>query len=153
MTGISWLDYSVMGNEVWRYGAVVLIFLASFLFYRLARALLLRTKARSGDTNGRQATFTAVLALLRGGLPVLAVWVSIHLFRIPESVKAVIDRFFLAILTLLIIYLLARAVDAMVAILKVRAAKAESPLDDKLVPLAGKVAKGLIWGIGILLLL
>jgi len=142
-----------MGNEVWRYGAVVLIFLASFLFYRLVHALLLRTKARSGDTNGRQATFAAVVGLLRGGLPVLPVWLSIHFFRVPESVKAVIDRFFLAILTLLSIYLLARAVDAMVAILKVRAAKTASPLDDQLVPLAGKVAKGLIWGIGLLLFL
>jgi len=153
MTGISWLDYSLMGNEAWRYGAVILLFAASFLLYRLVRALSLRMSAHLGDKNGRQATFTAVLSLLRGGLPVLAVWASIHLFRIPESVKATIDRFFLAILTLLIIYLLAKAVDAMVAILKVRAAKTPSPLDDQLVPLAGKVAKGFIWGIGLLLFL
>jgi MscS family membrane protein len=153
MTGISWLDYSLMGNEAWRYGAVVLLFVASFLLYRLVRALSLRISARLGDKNGRQATFTAVLSLLRGGLPVLAVWASIHLFRIPESVKATIDRFFLAILTLLIIYLLAKAVDAMVAILKVRAAKTPSPLDDQLVPLGGKVIKGFIWGIGLLLFL
>ena len=142
-----------MGNEAWRYGAVVLLFVASFLLYRLVRALSLRISARLGDKNGRQATFTAVLSLLRGGLPVLAVWASIHLFRIPESVKATIDRFFLAILTLLIIYLLAKAVDAMVAILKVRAAKTPSPLDDQLVPLGGKVIKGFIWGIGLLLFL
>ncbi|NIA03639.1 MAG: mechanosensitive ion channel, partial [Nitrospirae bacterium] len=119
----------------------------------LVRALSLRMSARLGDKNGRQATFTAVLSLLRGGLPVLAVWISIYLFRIPESVKVVIDRFFLAILTLLIIYLLARAVDAMVAILNVRAAKTPSPLDDQLVPLGGKVIKGFIWGIGLLLFL
>jgi len=153
MTGISWLDYSLMGNEAWRYGAVILLFIASFLLYRLVRALSLRMSARLGDKNGRQATFTAVLSLLRGGLPVLAVWASIHLFRIPESVKATIDRFFLAILTLLIIYLLAKAIDAMVAILKVRAAKTPSPLDDQLVPLGGKVIKGFIWAIGLLLFL
>ncbi len=153
MTGISWLDYSLMGNEAWRYGAVVLLFVASFLLYRLVRALSLRISARLGDKNGRQATFTAVLSLLRGGLPVLSVWTSIHLFRVPESVRATIDRVFLAILTLLIIYLLARAVDAMVAILKVRAAKTPSPLDDQLVPLGGKVIKGFIWGIGLLLFL
>jgi MscS family membrane protein len=153
MTGISWLDYSLMGNEAWRYGAVVLLFVASFLLYRLVRTLSLRISARLGDKNGRQATFTAVLSLLRGGLPVLSVWLSIHLFRVPESVRATIDRVFLAILTLLIIYLLARAVDAMVAILKVRAAKTPSPLDDQLVPLGGKVIKGFIWGIGLLLFL
>ena len=153
MTGISWLDYLLMGNEAWRYGAVILLFIASFLLYRLVRALSLRISARLGDKNGRQATFTAVLSLLRGGLPVLSVWLSIHLFRVPESVRATIDRVFLAILTLLIIYLLARAVDAMVAILKVRAAKTPSPLDDQLVPLGGKVIKGFIWGIGLLLFL
>jgi len=142
-----------MGNEAWRYGAVVLLFVASFLLYRLVRTLSLRISARLGDKNGRQATFTAVLSLLRGGLPVLSVWLSIHLFRVPESVRATIDRVFLAILTLLIIYLLARAVDAMVAILKVRAAKTPSPLDDQLVPLGGKVIKGFIWGIGLLLFL
>ena len=142
-----------MGNEAWRYGAVILLFIASFLLYRLVRALSLRISARLGDKNGRQATFTAVLSLLRGGLPVLSVWTSIHLFRVPESVRATIDRVFLAILTLLIIYLLARAVDAMVAILKVRAAKTPSPLDDQLVPLGGKVIKGFIWGIGLLLFL
>jgi len=153
MTGISWLDYLLMGNEAWRYGAVILLFIASFLLYRLVRTLSLRISARLGDKNGRQATFTAVLSLLRGGLPVLSVWTSIHLFRVPESVRATIDRVFLAILTLLIIYLLARAVDAMVAILKVRAAKTPSPLDDQLVPLGGKVIKGFIWGIGLLLFL
>lgn len=153
MTGISWLDYSLMGNEAWRYGAVILLFVASFLLYRLVRALSLRVRARSGDKSSRQGTFTVILGLLRGGLPVLAIWISIYLFRIPESVKTIIDRFFLGILTILVIYLLARAVDAIVVILKARAAKTASPLDDKLVPLAGKVAKVFIWGIGLLLFL
>jgi len=153
MTGIGFLDYSLFGNEVWRYGAVILIFLASFVVYRLVRTLWLRTKARSGEKTRRQGTLVAVLSFLRGGLPVLAVWTSIHLFRIPVSIKLVIDRFFLAILTLLIIYLLARAVDATVALLELRAKKTASPLDDQLIPLGGKVAKGFIWGIGLLLFL
>ena len=153
MTGISWLDYSMFGNEVWRYGAVILVFVGSFLSYRLVRALSLRTSARSGGKTRRGGVLTAVLSLLRGGLPVLAVWISIRLFRIPESIKVVIDRFFLAIMTLLIIYLLARAVDAAVVVLEARARKTASPLDDQLVPLAGKVLKGFIWGIGLLLFL
>ena len=153
MTGIRFLDYPLFGNEIWRYGAVILIFVASFLFYRLVRALSLRTGARPDGKTRKQGTFIAVLSLLRGGLPVLSVWVSIYLFRIPESVKVVIDRFFLGILTLLIIYLLARAVDAAVAILEVRAKKTASPLDDQLVPLGGKVLKGFIWGVGLLLFL
>lgn len=153
MIGIRWLDYSLFGNEAWRYGAVILLFIASFLLYRLVRALSLRVRARSRDKSSRQGTFTVILGLLRGGLPVLAIWISIYLFRIPESVKAIIDRFFLGILTILVIYLLARAVDAIVVILKARAAKTPSPLDDKLVPLAGKVAKAFIWGIGLLLFL
>lgn len=151
MTGISWLDYSLMGNEAWRYGAVILIFLASLLLYRLARALSTRAKARTNEKSSRQATIAAALSLLRGGLPILSIWISIRLFRIPESVKVIIDRLFLAIFTLLIIYLLAKAVDTMVAILKKRAEKTPSSLDDQLVPLAGKVTKGLIWGIGLLL--
>ncbi len=142
-----------MGNEVWRYGAVILLFLACFLLYRLVRAIFLRISARSDDKNRGQGTFNAILGMLRGGLPVLAVWISIYLFRIPESVKTIIGRFFLGIFTLLVIYLLARAVDAMVAILKVRAAKTASPLDDQLVPLSGKILKGFIWGIGLLLFL
>ena len=153
MTGIGFLDYSLFGNEVWRYGAVILIFLASFVVYRLVRTLWLRTRARSGEKTRRQGTLVATLSLLRGGLPVLAVWISIHLFRIPVSIKLVIDRLFLAILTLLIIYLLARAVDAAVALLQVHAKKTASPLDDQLIPLGGKVAKGFIWGIGLLLFL
>jgi len=153
MTGIGFLDYSLFGNEVWRYGAVILIFLASFVVYRLVRTLWLRTRARSGEKTRRQGTLVAVLSLLRGGLPVLAVWASIHLFRIPVSIKLVIDRLFLAIFTLLIIYLLARAVDAAVALLQVHAKKTASPLDDQLIPLGGKVAKGFIWGIGLLLFL
>jgi len=146
------LNYLLLGNEIWRYGAVILIFIASFLSYRLLRFFLLRIEnARAG--NGKHAAFSAVLPMFRGGLPVLAVWVSIHLFRIPQAVKMVIDRFFLAVLTLLIIYLLAKAVDTAVAVLAVRAGKTASPLDDQLVPLGGKVAKGFIWGIGILLFL
>ena len=153
MTGIGFLDYSLFGNEVWRYGAVILIFLVSFVVYRLVRTLWLRTRARSGEKTRRQGTLVAVLSFLRGGLPVLAVWASIHLFRIPVSIKLVIDRLFLAIFTLLIIYLLARAVDAAVALLQVHAKKTASPLDDQLIPLGGKVAKGFIWGIGLLLFL
>ena len=153
MTGIRWLDSSFMGNETWRYGVVILLFIVSFLLYRLVRALSLRVRGRSGDKGAGQGMFTVILGLLRGGLPVLSIWISIHLFSIPESVKAITDRLFLGILTLLIIYLLTRAVDAMVVILKARAAKTPSPLDDKLVPLGGKVAKGFIWGIGFLLFL
>jgi len=151
--GDGWLNYPVLGNEVWRYGAVFFLLLGALVFYGLSRVLLARLSPPGREEMGRRAMLNFLQRLLRGIIPLLVVWVSLRIFLLPPGVQTVIDRLFVAALTVFILYLITKFVDLMSAVLKVRAARTESTLDDQLVPLLGKSLKWFIWGIGLLLFL
>ena len=148
-----WLSYHVLGTEVWRYGVVLLLFLGAFVLYRLFRIIARRLSPPEAKNKVRRAVLNLIQSLLRGALPFLPIWLSIYVFRVPDNVQEIIDRLFLAILTIFILYLVTKLVDLMTVLLKGRAARTESTLDEHLVPLLGKVLKWFIWGIGLLLFL
>lgn len=149
-----WLSYLVLGNEIWRYGAVFLLLLGAFIAYHFFRLLLARfSLPEKAEEMGRQAMLQFLRRLLRGILPLLVMWVAVRIFLLPPEVQTVIDRLFMAALTVFILYLITKLVDLMSAVLKVRAARTESTLDDQLVPLLRKSLKWFIWGIGLLLFL
>lgn len=148
-----WLSYHVLGTEVWRYGVVLLLFLGAFVLYRLFRIIARRLSPPEAENKVRWAVLNLIQSLLRGALPFMPIWLSIYVFRVPDNVQEIIDRLFLAILTIFILYLVTKLVGLMTVLLKGRAARTESTLDEHLVPLLGKVLKWFIWGIGLLLFL
>jgi len=151
--GTRWFDYQIWGNEVWRYGAVFLLLLVAFGIYQGARYFLRRISARKGRSHATRALFIFLQQFLQGIIPLLVVWGAFRLFILPPPVQIAIDRLFLALVTIFVLYLLTRAVDLGVEVLKARAARTESTLDDQLVPLLGKSLKWFIWIIGGLLFL
>jgi len=150
---MSFLNYQILGNEVWRFGAVFLLLFVAFAIYQGSRRILARFEARREAHTGRQALFRFLRQLLRGVIPLLVVWGAFRLFILPPSIEVAIDRLFLALITVFILYLLSKAVDLGVSVLKARAARTESTLDDQLVPLLGKSLKWFVWVIGGLLFL
>jgi len=148
-----WLSYHVLGNETWRYGVVLLLFLGAFVLYRLFRIIARRLSPPEAKKKVRWAVLNLIQSLLRGALPFLPIWLSIYVFRVPDNVQEIIDRLFLAILTIFILYLVTKLVDLMTVFLKGRAARTESALDEHLIPLLSRVLKWFIWGIGFLLFL
>ncbi len=148
-----WLSYHVLGSEIWRYGVVLLLFLGAFVLYRLFRIIARRLSPPEAEKKVRWAVLNLIQSLLRGALPFMPIWLSIYVFRVPENVQEIIDRLFLAILTIFILYLVTKLVGLMTVLLKGRAARTESTLDEHLVPLLGKVLKWFIWVIGLLLFL
>ncbi len=148
-----WLSYHVLGSEIWRYGVVLLLFLGAFVVYRVFRIIARRLSPPEAKNEVRWAVLNLIQSLLRGALPFMPIWLSIYVFRVPDNVQEIIDRLFLAILTIFILYLVTKLVGLMTVLLKGRAARTESTLDEHLVPLLGKVLKWFIWGIGLLLFL
>jgi MscS family membrane protein len=148
--GDGWLSYRILGNEVWRFGAVLLIFLGAFVLYRIIAARLTPPEFKG---KGRRALLDLLRNLLRVTLPFVALWLSLHVFLVPDQVKTAVDRVFLAALTLFILYALTKLVNVVTVFLTAKAAKTESVLDDQLVPLLGKTIKWFIWIIGGLLFL
>ena len=148
-----WLSYHVLGSEVWRYGVVLLLFLGAFVLYRLFRIIARRLSPPEAKKKVRWPVLDLIQSLLRSALPFLGIWLSIHVFRVPDNVQEIIDQLFLAALTIFILYFVTKSVDMMTVFLKRRAARTESTLDEHLVPLLGKVLKWFIWTIGFLLFL
>jgi len=68
-------------------------------------------------------------------------------------VQSFINGLFLAAVLVVVLYLITKLVDLMIVMLKGRAARTASTLDDQLVPLVGRSLKWFIWGIGLLLFL
>ena len=150
---IGWLNYPIWGNEIWRYGAVFLLLVAAFGIYQGSRYFLQRISASKERSRAAQALFIFLQQLLQGIIPLLVVWGAFRLFILPPAVQIAIDRLFLALITIFILYLLTRVVDLWVTVLKARAARTESALDDQLVPILGKSLKWFIWIVGALLFL
>lgn len=148
-----WLSYHVLGSEIWRYGVVLLLSLGAFVLYGLFRIIARRLSPPEAEKKVRWAVLNLIQNLLRGALPFMPIWLSIYVFRVPDNVQEIVDRLFLAILTIFILYLVTKLVGLMTVLLKGRAARTESTLDKDLVPLLGKVLKSFIWGIGLLLFL
>jgi len=58
--GDGWLNYPVLGNEVWRYGAVFFLLLGALVFYGLSRVLLARLSPPGREEMGRCSTSSSV---------------------------------------------------------------------------------------------
>ncbi len=151
--GNGWLSYQILGNEVWRFGAVFLLLLAAGILYVLLRHFIGRLSLPGPDKPRRQELTNIILRLVKGGLPLLLLWVALRIFLLPAEVQDVIDTIFGAAFLIFILYLVTKLVDVLIVVLKERAKRTESKLDDQLVPLLGKSVKGFIWGIGLLFFL
>lgn len=106
--GDGWLNYPVLGNEVWHYGAVFLLLVGAFTFYLFSRLLLARLSPPGREEMVRRAVFTFLQRLLRGIIPLLIIWASLRIFLLPPAAEVAIDRLFVAALTVFILYLLTR---------------------------------------------
>lgn len=151
--GDGWLNYPVLGNEVWRFGVLFLLLIGAVVVYYLTRVLVKRFSPATVNETGRKAMLNILQRLLRVVLPLLVVWVSLQIFLIPVETKRVIDSLFMAVLTIFILYLITKLVDVLTIVLKARALRTKSKLDDQLLPLLSKALKGFVWGIGLLLFL
>ncbi len=151
--GDGWLSYQILGNEVWRFGAVFLLLLATGVLYVLLRHFIRRLSLPGPDKPRRREMTNIILRLVQGVLPLLLIWAALRIFLLPTEVQDVIDGIFSAAFLIFILYLVTKFVDVMIVVLKERAERTESKLDDQLVPLIGKSVKGFIWGIGLLFFL
>ncbi len=151
--GDGWLSYQILGNEVWRFGAVFLLLLATGVLYVLLRHFIGRLSLPGPDKPRRREMTNIILRLVQGVLPLLLIWAALRIFLLPVEVQGAIDAIFSAVFLIFILYLVTKLVDVMIVVLKERAERTESKLDDQLVPLIGKSVKGFIWGIGLLFFL
>lgn len=149
----SWLHYQLLGNEVWRFAAAFFLLFGVVVFYFFSRLFIVRFTPPEGDQTGRRMLFIVLIRFLRGVLPLVVIWVSLGIFLLPPSVQSVMNGLFSAAVMVVVLYLITKLVDVMIIVLKARAARTESTLDDQLAPLVGRVLKWFIWIIGVLLFL
>ncbi|MCD5416338.1 mechanosensitive ion channel family protein [Candidatus Bipolaricaulota bacterium] len=148
-----WLNYQIFGNEAWRFGAVLILLIGVVVLYFLLRHLAGRLALPGVDKPKRREMMKVLLRLLKGVLPLLLIWATMRIFRLPPRIQSVIDTLFGAALLFFILYLTAKLVDLLIMILNERAERTASKLDDQLIPLLGKGLKGVVWGIGLLFFL
>ncbi len=148
-----WLHHQIFGNAVWRFGAVFILFAGIVIFYLLLRHFVGRLSLPGVDKPKRREMVKILLRLLKGALPLLLIWASMRILLFPPWIQSTIDVLFGAAILFFFLYLTAKIVDLLIVVLKERAERTASKLDDQLIPMLGKGLKGFVWGIGILFFL
>ncbi len=153
---VEWLHFMVLGNEIWRYGSILIVIVIAFLIYwilsRFLNSLADRPLTSIAQRLYRQAT-TLTKRPLKFVLLTGVVWMILRLLYLPEEVRTVGNYILMVLASVALIYLAIKLVNVIFIYLQVKAEKTKSRLDDQLIPLLGKGVKILVWIIGILLVI
>lgn len=141
-------NYTTAGIPLGRIAISLLIVLAAFVLRNTLRSILKKT-------GGKRFGFAGVLArdLIKPMaflVIILGVYLSIMIHSISPAATGWIQKAFLFLLTVNILWLLMRAIDAVAEQMASVADGTESRMDDQLVPILRKLAKFILVAIGII---
>ncbi len=142
------LGYPIVGNVLWRIGAVFCILLASFIVGRIT-AFLMARGAKHDEQAGeiislgklvlRSASGPVAFVVFTGGLSV-----SLLFLQMSEQVRQTADTLVQLFISVAIAFFLYRLVDVVEYYLNRYAQSTETKLDDMLVPLLRKTFRVVI---------
>jgi MscS family membrane protein len=142
------LDFTIVGNELWRIATVFCILLASLIVGRIAGFLMARGARRSEETGEvislaklvlRSASGPTSFVVFTGGLSV-----SLLFLKMSEPVRNAADTVVQLFISVAIAFFLYRLVDVVEYYLNVYVQKTDTKLDDMLVPLLRKTFRVVI---------
>ncbi len=141
-------SYTAGGIPLGRIATSVLIILAAFLIRNTLRSILKNTGEKQLGIAGALARDlikpTAFLVIILG------VYISIIIHSLSPSTIGWIQKVFLFLLTVNVLWLLMRTIDAVAEQMASVADGTESRMDDQLVPILRKLAKFILVAIGII---
>ncbi len=143
-TGAAWLIALLLAV-----GSVVVARIAYWIFARVSRKLAQKTKTALDDI---------VLDMIEEPIAVMLSFVGIRFalgtLSFPEGLETWIGYVFNVLMILAVAWLVSRLFDALFKQYVVPWAEAsDSNLDDQLLPILRKVAKGVIWGVALIIAL
>ncbi len=147
-----WLEQQIVGNELWRYVLVVGVIVIAGFLYPVLRFFFSRLSHRIEDGTAKRTAVELISRLARGTLPLFAVWVILRMFRLPPAIQPIIDGLFVILVTVLVIRVSTKLVDLLTIVLRTRAARTQTKIDDHLVRFLGRGLKWFLWAIGLLLI-
>ena len=146
LTGI--YDFSAGGVPVGKIGVSLLLLLAAVLIRRLLTGVL----RRKGDKHdGFLSTLSRDLKRpLRIMIMLLGLLVAIRIHSLPADVALWVNRIFLFLITVDVLWLLMRTIDAVGERMAEVAEGTESRMDDQLIPILSKLAKFIVVLMGVI---
>ena len=140
-------NYSTAGIPLGRLAVSLAIVFAAFVLRAVLKSILEKTGRKTLGFAGalardliKPASFLVVF---------LGVYAAINIHSIPPSAKEWVERIFLFILTVNVIWFLMRAIDAVAEQTATVAEGTESRMDDQIIPILRKLAKFVLVAIGI----
>ncbi|MCK4806553.1 MAG: mechanosensitive ion channel family protein [Candidatus Aegiribacteria sp.] len=141
-------NYTTGGIPLGRIAISILIVLAAFVLRSTLRSILKKTGEKKLGFVGALARDlikpTAFLVI------VLGIYVSIIIHSLSPAAAVLIQKVFLFLLTVNVLWLLMRTIDAVAEQMSSVADGTESRMDDQLVPILRKLAKFILVAIGII---
>lgn len=153
---VEWLNLIVLGNEIWRYGVILIVIAIAVLIYWIVSRFLNSLADRPLSSMAQklyQQTTTLTKRPLKFVLLTGIVWMILRLLHLPEEVRTVGNYILMVLASVAFIYLAIKLVNVIFVYLQVKAEKTKSRLDDQLIPLIGKGVKIFIWIVGVLLVI
>ncbi len=141
-------SYSTGGIPLGRIAISVLIVIAAFVLRSTLRSILKKTAEKNlgfVGTLARDLIKPAAFFII-----ILGLYISIIIHSIHPPATAWIQKIFLFLLTVNVLWLLMRAIDAVAEQMASVADGTESRMDDQLIPILRKLAKFILVAIGII---
>lgn len=141
-------NFTTGGIPLGRIAISILIVLAAFVLRNTLRSILKKTGEKKLGFVGtlardliKPATFLVIIS---------GIYISIIIHSLSPSVTGWIEKVFLFLLTVNVLWLLMRTIDAVAEQMSLVADGTESRMDDQLVPILRKIAKFILVAIGII---
>lgn len=148
---------TIFGIEIWKYLAVVLILLISYIFYKIFTKVFCFFLIRVFAKMKRKELALNYIKPLAKPLSLLLTVLLIHylhpLLFLPETVTVIVDNAFLIVIPLIIIVISYRLTDLLGEILLKIAGKTKTTVDDNLIPFIRKGLKVIVVVFGIIYIL
>lgn len=140
--------YTTAGIPLGRIAVSVLIVLVAFVLRNALRSILKNTgKKKFGFVGALARDLIKPTAFL---VIIIGIYISIIIHSMSPSTTGVIQKVFLFLLTVNVLWLLTRSIDAVAEQMVSVADGTESRMDDQLIPILRKLAKFILVAIGII---
>jgi len=142
----NYINYEFAGNEVWRFGLLLVIILVTLTVGRIVRFLILRSAHKLAQKEKGQLpelflhclSRPAAVGVIAGGIYVSQFVMKFGLDGFSENVGNLWDKISRAVAALAVAYLIYRLVDIVEYYLKRLTGRTATALDDMLVPVIRK---------------
>jgi len=140
--------FTTAGIPLGKIATSILIILVAFLARNILKLLLIKTShGKRGFIRTIASDFAKPAAFL---IIITGIYISIRIHSLPPSVTEWIKKIFLFILTVNVLWLLMKSIDAVAEQMASIADNTDSRMDDQLIPILRKLAKFLLVAIGII---